>query len=384
MKLSCLQKNLFEALNIVGRAVPTRSSLPVLSNVLLATEEGRLKLAATNLEMAVTVLIGAKIEEDGAITLPARLLTEWIALLDRDAQVDLVLNKRNKKMHLVSGRFEANVSGIDAEEFPSIPVVEEGTAATLDAASFKTAVEQVVFAAATDDTRPVLAGVLVRLEEGKLTLAAADGFRLAVRVVDAPGDASSELSMIVPGRTLADLARVLPDEEGKTVELAATPNRSQVMFRFGDLQLVSRLIDGQFPDFQRIIPREAKTKAVVPTRELLQATRAASVFSRDNSMIVRLQLSPAESGQELALGTVTVTSNGGELGDNTGQVDARIEGEEQQAAFNGKFLREALEALGTQEVLMEITGPASPGLFHPPGNTEGSHLHVIMPMHVGK
>ncbi|MCC7105625.1 MAG: DNA polymerase III subunit beta, partial [Chloroflexi bacterium] len=143
MKLSCLQKNLLDALTIVGRAVPTRSSLPVLSNVLLATEDGRLKLAATNLEMAITIYIGAMVEEEGAITLPARLLTEWVSLQEKDARIEMTLNPRNRKMRLVSGRFDANISGIDAEEFPAIPVVEEGTAASFDAAQFKAAVEQV-------------------------------------------------------------------------------------------------------------------------------------------------------------------------------------------------------------------------------------------------
>ena len=384
MKLSCLQQNLADGLNIVGRVVPSKSTLPVLANVLLATDEGRLKLAATNLEMAMTVWVGAHVESEGTITLPARVLSDWISLLDRDAQISISLNPRNKKVHLQCGRYESNISGIDAEDFPPIPTVEEGTTVTLEAALLKDAVSQVAFAAAQDDSRPVLAGVLLRIEEGKLTLAAADGFRLAVRSVELPDSTDQQLSVIVPARALTELARVLPDEEGKLVELAATPNRSQMLFKFDNVQMVSRLVEGQFPDYARIIPQEAKTRAEMATRDLLQATRAASVFARDNSMIVRLHLNPSEEQPELALGKVIVSSNSAEMGDNTGDLDASIDGDEQQVAFNGKYLKEALEALNAPQVRIEITGPASPGILRPAGGGSNGYLHVIMPMHVAK
>jgi DNA polymerase-3 subunit beta len=340
--------------------------------------------------MAMTVWIGAHVAEEGAITLPARVLSEWVGLLPKEQQVDLALNARNKKVHLSSGRYESNISGIDAEDFPPIPAVDEGTVVTIEAGLLKHAIEQVAFAAAQDDSRPVLAGVLLKLDRGKLTMAAADGFRLAVREFELPEAAEGtdvgqlQLSMIVPGRALTELARVLPDEEGKTVELAATPNRSQVLFRFGDVQMVSRLIEGQFPDYARIIPQDAKTRAMMGTRELLQATKAASVFARDNSMIVRLNLSPSEEQQELALGKVVVSSTSAEMGDNTGDLDAKVEGDEQQVAFNGKYLREALEALGSPQVRLDLTGPASPGIFRPSGGETNGYLHVIMPMHVSK
>jgi DNA polymerase-3 subunit beta len=384
MKVSCLQQNLADGLSTVGRVVPGKSTLPVLSNVLLATDEGRLKIAATNLEMAMTVWVGAHVEREGSITLPARVLSEWVNLLDRDQQIDLDLNPKNRRVHLQCNRYESNISGIDAEDFPPIPAVEEGASVTFEAGLLKDALGQIVFAAAQDDSRPVLAGVLLKLENNKLILAAADGFRLAVREVDLPDGSEQQLSVIVPARALAELARVLPDEEGKQVVLAATPNRSQVLFKFGDVQMVSRLIEGQFPDYARIIPQQIKTKARMPTRELLQATKAASVFARDNSMIVRLQLLPSEEQQELAMGKVVVSSNSAEMGDNTGDLDASVDGEEQQVAFNGKYLREALEALGSPEVRIELTGPASPGIFRPSAGDSNGYLHVIMPMHVAK
>jgi DNA polymerase-3 subunit beta len=384
MRISCLQQNLAEGLGAVGRVVPTRSTLPVLGNVLLATDEGRLKLAATNLEMAMTVWVGARVEDEGSITLPARVLTEWINLLGRDQQVDLTLNARNKRVQLKCGRYESNIAGIDAEDFPPIPAVDEGTSVTIDAATFKDAIGQVAFAAAQEDSRPILTGVLLKLEQGCLTMAAADGFRLAVRTIELPDAGDQSLTLVVPSRTLSELARVLPDEEGKVVELAATPTRSQVLFRVGDVQLVSRLIDGQFPDYARIIPQDAKTRAVAPVREVLQATRAASVFARDNSMIVRLELTPPSGEAELALGSMTISSTSAEMGDNTAELDATVDGEEQQVAFNGKYLREALEALGTPQLRLDLTGSASPGVFRPSGNEENGYLHVIMPMHIAK
>jgi DNA polymerase III subunit beta len=384
MRISCLQQNLAEGLGAVGRVVPTRSTLPVLGNVLLATDEGRLKLAATNLEMAMTVWVGARVEDEGSITLPARVLTEWVNLLGRDQQVDLTLNARNKRVQLKCGRYESNIAGIDAEDFPPIPAVDEGTSVTIDAATFKDAIGQVAFAAAQEDSRPILTGVLLKLEQGCLTMAAAGGFRLAVRTIELPDAGDQSLTLVVPSRTLSELARVLPDEEGKVVELAATPTRSQVLFRVGDVQLVSRLIDGQFPDYARIIPQDARTRAVAPVREVLQATRAASVFARDNSMIVRLELTPPSGEAELALGSMTISSTSAEMGDNTAELDATVDGEEQQVAFNGKYLREALEALGTPQLRLDLTGSASPGVFRPSGNEENGYLHVIMPMHVAR
>ena len=381
MKLACLPERLAEGLAIVGRVVSTKSTLPVLSNVLLQTEGGQLKLAATNLDLAVSCLIGAKIEQEGAITLPARLLIDYVALLSPGQPLRLELS--GKKAHLTCGRFEANISGIDAEDFPPIPAVEGGASLTIGAKALKEAIQQVVFAAAPDDSRPVLAGVLVTIKEGQLTMAAADGFRLAVRTIDLSDGAAPELTMIVPARTLTEVARGLPDDEDEQVDIAVTPDQNQVRFKHKHAEVVSRLIEGQFPDYNRIIPKEAKTSVTLQTADFLRATKVAQVFARDNSMIVRLQMVPAE-GDEATLGKVTVTSSSVEIGDNTGDVDASVEGEAQQVAFNGRYLREALEALDAQQAHLEITGPASPGIIRPSGAARNGYLHVIMPMHVAR
>ena len=383
MKLSCLKSNLLEGLNVVGRVVPSKSTLPVLGNILLTSERGQLKLAATNLELAVSYWVGAHIEDEGAVTLPARLLTDFVSSLPDD-RIDMSLTTRGHTMHLTCGRFSANIKGIDAEDFPRIPAVTDVTPYAIPAALLRECIQSVVFAAAPDDSRPVLAGVLFTLKDGQLTLAAADGFRLAVRSVEMAeppvegGQPATPLQMIVPAKTLSEVARVLGDGD-EQVEIAATANKNQVLFRLPRAEIVSRLIEGQFPDYQKIMPKQYSTRAVINTGEFLRATRAASVFARDNSMIVRLEVAPG--AEELAPGQVKVSATSAEVGDNAGEIDASVDGGEAQIAFNGRYLRDALEAIGTSQVGLEITGASSPGVVKPVGEAEG-YLHVIMPMQV--
>jgi DNA polymerase-3 subunit beta len=382
MKLECLQQNLAEGLGVVGRVVPNKSTLPVLSNVLLSTRDGELQLTANNLELSVAHRVPAAIGREGEITLPARLLSDYVALLDHGQTVELELNTKTHKVHLLCGRYEANIAGIDAEDFPDIPAVSGGPSFSIPAATLKDAIGGVVFAAAPDDTRPVLAGALLKMGGGSLTLAAADGFRLAVRTVELP-DGGPDLQMIVPARTLTEVARLLPDGSDDKVEINTTPNGNQVYFAFGKTEITSRLIDGQFPDYQRIIPTDAKTRVKVSTTDFLRATRAAAVFARDNSNIVRLECSPPRENADLALGSVLVKSTSAEMGDNEGNLDAVVDGDDTQIAFNGRYLRDALEAIDTPEVLLQITGPSSPGVIKPAGEPNG-YIHVIMPMHVAR
>ena len=382
MKLECLQENLAEGLSVVGRVVPTKSTLPVLSNVLLSTRNGELQLTANNLELSVAHRVLAAVARDGEITLPARLLSDYVALLDHGQKVELELNPKTHKVHLACGRYEANIAGIDAEDFPPIPAVSGGPSFSIPASILKEAINEVVFAAAPDDTRPVLAGVLVKMGGTTLTLAAADGFRLAVRTVELP-DGGPELQMIVPAKTLSEVARLLPDAADEQVAMNTTPNGNQVYFAFGKTEITSRLIEGQFPDYQRIIPPEAKTRVKVSTTDFLRATRAAAVFARDNSNIVRLECSPAKENADLALGSILVKSTSAEMGDNEGNLDAVVDGDDTQIAFNGRYLRDALEAINTDDVVLQITGPSSPGIIKPASDSNG-YLHVIMPMHVAR
>ena len=378
MKLVCAQRALAEGLAVVERAVPSKSPLPVLSNILLVTDDGRLKLVANNLEMAISAWVGADVAEVGRVTLPARLLSDFVSSLG-GGDVQMMLKPGTKTMNLRCGRYEANINGIDAEDFPAVPSVGDGSRSRVPAKTLRSAINQVAFAAATDETRPVLSGVLVTIDGDQLTMAAADGFRLAVRTVEVAEPVAEKLSLLVPARTLIELARIIPDSDDP-VEIAATPSRNQVMFQYPGLLVVSRLIEGQFPDYQRIIPQSYQTRVVLPVSDFLQATKTAAVFSRDNSNIVRLSVAP--SGEELVPGRVDVLASSAEMGDNAGQLDGSVEGEETQIAFNVRYLRDALEAVNSGEVALEITGPTSPGLLKPVAGA--GHLHVIMPMHVAK
>lgn len=377
MNISCLQQNLQRGLTHVARAVATKSTLPVLDNILLATDRGQLKLAATNLEVAVTCWIGCQIEEEGALTVPARLLTDFIGSLPND-KVSLQVDPRSQALLVRCARAKATIKGIDAEDFPIIPSVDgQQPTARIDPELLREMIGQVAFAAATDDSRPVLAGVHLRLESSRLTLAAADGFRLAVRSGELASPASEEVSIIVPARAMAELSRTVTDQT-EPVEMTVTANRNQVLFRCGNIDFVSRLIDGSFPDYGMIIPKEYATRTVVDTQELLSATKRASYFARDNAGIVRLRLAPGAS--DLEPGSLTISADAAERGDNASELDATIDGTEGRIAFNVRYLSDVLAVIKAGKVALETQTPSSPGVLRPVG--EQDYTHVIMPMHL--
>ena len=375
MKLSCVQENLNRGLNIVGRAVATRTTLPITNNVLIATDKSRLKLVATNLEMAISCWIGAKVEEEGAITVPARLLTEFINSLPTE-RVDISLSPKTKTLELKCARFEARISGVDAKDFPPIPKVDEGITTKVEVEALRQGISQVVFAAATEESRPVLTGVDAEFDGDLLTLAAADGFRLAVYKLPLAVPVSTKTEVIIPARTLNELNRLVVDQE-EAVEITVNPNKSQALFRLKNTELVSQLVQGTFPNYAQLIPQSYSTRAVVDVAEFLRATRTASIFARDGSGIVRLLIAP---GGELTPGKVTVSARSEEIGDDVGEIDATVEGEEAKIAFNGKYLTDVLSVLGETQVALETTNPSSPGVVRPVG--VDNYIHVVMPMFV--
>ena len=375
MKLSCLQENLNRGLSVVGRAVATRATLPITNNVLLATDQSRLKLVATNLEMAISCWIGAKVEEEGAITVPARLLTEFISSLPNE-KVDISLSPRTKTLELKCARFEARVSGVDAKDFPPIPKIEEGITTKVEADSLRQGISQVVFAAASEESRPVLTGVDAQFEGDLLTLAAADGFRLAVYKLPIAVPIGEKSEVIIPARTLAELNRLMADQE-EAVEITINPNKSQALFHLKNIELVSQLVQGTFPNYAQLIPQSYTTRTVVDVAEFLRATKTASIFARDGSGIVRLVIAP---GGELTPGKMTISARSEEIGDDVGEIDAIVEGEEAKIAFNGRYLTDVLGVLGESQVALETTNPSSPGVIRPVG--VDNYIHVVMPMFV--
>jgi len=375
MKLSCLQENLDRGLNVVGRAVAIRTTLPITNNVLLATDQSRLKLAATNLEMAISCWIGAKVEEEGAITVPARLLSEFISSLPSE-KVNVSLSPQTKTLGLKCARFEARISGVDAKDFPPIPKVEEGITTKVEVEALRQGIAHVVFAAATEESRPVLTGVNAEFDGDLLTLAAADGFRLAVYKLPLAKPVSQKTEVIIPARTLAELNRLIAEQE-EAVGITVNPDKGQAIFRLKDIELVSQLIQGTFPNYAQLIPKSYNTKAVISVGDFLRATKTASIFARDGSGIVRLVVAP---GGEMTPGKVIVSARSEEIGDDVGEIDATVEGEEAKIAFNGKYLTDVLSVLHEAQVALEITNPSSPGVIHPVGSD--NYLHVVMPMFV--
>jgi DNA polymerase-3 subunit beta len=378
VKVSCLQENLAKGLSIVGRAVASRSTLPVLSNVMMATDNGRLKLSATNLELGINCWVGAKVEAEGATTVPARLLTDFINSLPPE-QIDLELAVRTQTLNARCARFEANIKGIDAQEFPIIPTADDAERAVrLKPEDLRQMIDQVVFAAATDESRPILTGVLARFEGDRLTLAAADGFRLSVRSAPLGQAIEQPIEVIIPARALGELARISADQED-WVEVIITPARNQILFHLHDVDLVSQLIEGKFPDYRQIIPTSHTTRTVLDTPGFLKAARVSHLFARDAANIVRLEIAP---GDELMPGHLTLAATSAELGDNVGQVDAIVEGDPIEIAFNAKYLIDVLSVMDTGQVALETASASSPGVLRPIGDDD--FVHVIMPMHLSR
>ena len=375
VKLACTQEKLAQGISNVQKAVAARSTLPVLGNILLATEGDRLKLAATNLDLSITCWIEADVAEGGATTVPARLLSEFVASLPKE-QVSLALNPRNNTLNLKCRSYEANVRGIDAEEFPEIAQAADNHVIRIDPKALYESINHVVFAAATDESRPALTGVLLRVSARSLTLAAADGFRLAVRTIELAEAAPESLDIIVPAKALHELARVLGDQS-EPVQAAVTPNGSHVIFKLDCVELVSRLIEASFPNYQQIIPASHTTRVLVATKEFQNAIRIASFFVRDANNIVRLQVS---RGEEPAPGRIVVAANATDVGDTVAGIDAIVEGDETQIAFNAKYLGDVLGVLTAPQIALELTSPARPGVVKPVG-IDG-YAYVVMPMHV--
>jgi len=377
MEFSCLQENLAKGLSIVSRAVATRSTLPVLSNILMATDEGRLKLSATNLEVGINCWIGAKVKEDGATTVPARLLTDFVNSLPPE-RIDVQLTARTQTLGLKCANSDANIKGIDAQEFPLIVALSEDAGTSLEPETLREMINQVTLAAAVDESRPVLTGVLAEISGSTLTMAAADGFRLSVRTAELSEAVPESASMIIPARALGELARVSADADDP-IRMSIAPNRGQVFFRMTNIDLVSQLLEGTFPNYEQIIPKAYATRTVVDVSQLRKAVEIAHLFARDAANIVKLRIAP---GEESTGGRLTVMATSAELGSSVSEIEGSVEGEPIEIAFNAKYLIDVLGVLTTPQVTMETSTPSSPGVFKPVG--EENFVHVIMPMHIAK
>lgn len=374
MRVSVLQENLHRGLSIVSRAIQSRPSLPILANVMLTTDDARLRLSATNLELGISAWIGAKVETDGAITVPARTLQDLVSTLPPE-RVDMDLDVRTLTLHLSCAGKSANIKGMDAAEFPAMPDFNPEQAIAVKARVFKEMIDQVVFAAAREDNRPILTGVLIRFEGDVLTLAAADGYRLSVRTTELEFNAGDREPIIVPARTLQELSRVISDEDDELL-IALPKGRGQAMFSLSNVVMVSQLIEGKFPDYEAIIPRRCETTILTYTNDLLAACRSSEVFAKDSANTARVLVEP--SGIPTVPGRVIVAGKSQEKGDAEAPVDASIEGQAIEVAFNIRYLIDVLSVIREEQVVLETSGPTAPGVVRPAGRDD--FIHVIMPM----
>ncbi len=374
MKFSCIQENLARALAVVRRAVSSRSTIPVTQNVLLTAENSVLSIAATDLTMTMTSVIGANVEEEGSVTVPARLLADFVNSLPVE-RIDIESTKSPLGVHVECAGFESNISGRPAEDFPPIPTVTDGHVAVVNPKDFQQAISQVVFAAASDDNRPVLTGVFGEVEGNDMKLVAADGFRLAVTSVVLSDTPAEGFEFLVPARTLSEVGRLLNNQESD-VEFTVTPRRTQVVFRLDEVEIVSTLLAGKFPAYSNLIPAAHSTQICANSDDFRRATRTASIFARDNGGIVRLQSEGSGGGEEF----LRISAQSDEIGDNKGVIPVRIEGEtESKIAFNVNYLTDVLDVV-QGEVVMELSSAASPGVVKP-GDSDDYKV-VIMPMFV--
>jgi len=366
MRLSLTQENLTRALGSVGRVVSTRASLPVLSNVLLATDGNRLRLSATNLEIGINYWIGSKVEQQGSLTVPARLFAEFVSSLPHG---NIELSATETALTVKTTHYESKINGIVADEFPLIPTVTSDPVLTLDAGVLREALTQVVVAASADEARPVLAGVYLYTEDGNLYIVATDSYRLAEKKLEL-GEGAKELKAIVPARTMQELVRLLGEAEGD-VELYLDEN--QVMFRIADVELVSRLIEGSFPNYRQIIPSKATTSFEIETAEFARITKVASLFARESAGSVKLEIR--------AEGEVRIVTSDSEVGGNVSMAECAVNGDDGEISLNARYLTDALGVVKSPSVNFAISGKLNACVLSPAGGeADDDYIHIVMPL----
>lgn len=364
MELSVTQENLSKALNITSRVASSRTQLPILNNILLRTDGNRLLVAATNLEIATTEYIGAKIITQGAITIPARLITEFITSLPKDT---VELKAVNNHLDITCGKYHSVINGIEADDFPELPTIDEKTSVrySINANDFKTSVSQTIFSTSNDTTRPILTGVYWHSSDGYLFLASTDGYRLAEKKLV---ETKSEVSAIIPTQSLQEVLRSLSDE---TDSIDILFDETQVQFRINEIEIVSRLIDGKFPNYKQLIPSSSETNIILNKDEFSRVIKVAGLFSRDSGGSITIT---ADKDTEI----LSIHSVASELGENTSEIQGSIDNSG-QITLNSRYLSEALNAFSSEEIIFSFSGKLSPCVIRP-NIKDADYCHIVMPL----
>lgn len=366
MLISILQENLLKALIRTSRIVPAKPQLPIVQNVLLSSDDGRLRITATNLETTESVWVAAKIEKEGGICVSSRLLSDFVSSLPRST---VRLSVKDGALVLLCEGYRATIPGSAAEEFPPVFSHIKTGEVSVHKEDLMVAVSAVSFAAATDDGRPLLTGVKMIQRSGEILFVATDGYRLSVKKTALK--LKEEVDILVPARALNEVMKVCGEEKGVKEVSFSKPVDAQISFTVGDTEIRTRLIDGEYPNFEKIIPTKHNTRVLFDKDALFQAVKSASIFARDSANIIRLHVENQ---------AVTVAANTPQVGEDEIDVSAKVDGEGGDMAFNSRFLVEFLSNFPGEEVLFEMTGSLNPGVFK--STKDDSYLHIIMPVRV--
>jgi DNA polymerase III subunit beta len=365
MKLICTKENLKKGLSVVSRVVGVGNPLQVLNNILIKTDQGRIKLSSTNLEIGVNTWIGGAIEEEGSITVPARLINEYINNLPTDR---ITLNTQDTTLSIESDNYHTTIKGLSADDFPLIPQVAEEAYAKLDGLEFKDALSETIWASANNETQPEISGIYFNFEEDKLRIAATDRYRLAERIGVMKEPVKSVKEAIIPSRTINEMYKILGLGKG---EVEVFFSESQVLFKFDETELISRLIDGQYPPYKEIIPKEFLTEITVDRTEFMHGIKAASLFASDSNNI-QVQAIPGEG--------MKITASSVAAGENTTNIKSDIKGAENHAIFNYRYLLDCLNNLKEQQVTLKMNNDSTAAMMVPQGRD--NYLYIVMPIKI--
>ena len=369
MKLQILQENLERAVSTTSRFASTRAQLPILSNILLSTKKSKIYISSTNLEISASVQVGAKVEEEGEISIPAKVISELVANLPKET-VSLTSEKEQLKVS-VSG-FSSTVLGMNSSDFPKIPnTIEKEKSISFSQDEIVGALGQVIFATSTDETRPILTGVLFLFGKNSLSLVATDGFRLSRKTLPLKVGKGVPHSVVIPKGVLSEISRTA-SEDGEIL-FGVQDKEKQVIFGIGDTVLTSRLLEGEYPDFEKIIPKSSTTKVLIDKEEFARAVKLASIFARESANIVKIKV---------LKDSVNISAESSSAGSQETTVDAKVESGERnfEISFNYRFVEDFLHSATGEEVKMEFTTVSAPGVFT--DTSDPSYLHLIMPVKV--
>lgn len=367
MKFVSNKDNLTFGVHVCQRAVSSKNPLPVLSGIFLKTEDGKLTFTATDLEIGIECIIPVNTIENGSVVLPARIFSEIVKRLP-DVPIEMDTDKSNFSTLLKYAQSEFNLLGISPDDFPILPSIDNSTPFVIKQELFKDMIRQVIFATSSDDHRPIFTGILMELEGENLKLIATDTHRLAFRKGRIENAHDVQKSVVIPGKTLNELSRIM-NGEGEDLNIYFGDN--QVVFEMPGRRLISRLIEGQFPNYRQVIPEGCKTQIRLKTRELLDAVERASLLAKEGSNYIKISVSQ---------GKMVINSNSPEIGKIEEQLNIVFEGEDTQIAFNSKYLIDVLKAIDSEEVLLELTGSLSPGMIKPVGGE--NYIYIILPVRI--